>query len=103
MRKILNKLGEIRDDIYATYFGIRLGIHLVLMRDVSKAIDDLFKVKRYFIEKRGTYTIQDHLAIMKMLDALASRNPSFGFEVRLMAQGFDLDEAEELKKEFGLL
>lgn len=106
MSKILNAIGnkinDIRDDIYATYFGICLGIHLTIMRYVGEAINDLFRLKRYYIKRYGTYTLRDHLDIIDMLEEFANRNPIFGFEAHLIAQGFDLEEAEELKKEFGL-
>lgn len=106
MSKIINAIGnkidDIRDDIYATYFGVRFGIHLMIMRDVSKGVDDLFRLKRYFIRNYGSFTIWDAKDVIDMLDRVASRNPEIGFELRLVAQGFDLALADEIKKEFGV-
>lgn len=83
MGKIINaiekKINGIWDDIYATYWGLRLGVHLMVIRDMNKAVDDLFRLKKYFIKKHGSYTIWDHKDVLDMLNQVGSNHPENGF------------------------
>lgn len=98
---MINVLKGIRDSVYAVYIAAKVGYHFCVQRNVNKTLDDLIEYKKYVIKHYNSWTIWDIKRTFYLIDSFNVYG-RYGFETRLLAQAYDLMEAEEIRKEFGV-
>lgn len=94
-------INRIRDVFYSLGFSIRLGYAFYIRRDVSRCLDLLMEYKRYSINRYGIWSVKDVKYMFDMIDILG-RMEIYRFEADLLRQVYDLEEAKDIKKRFGL-
>ena len=102
MNKAIRAWNKIRDDMYLGYIGARLGVHMYIQRNVGKCLDDLMRVKRYWLKHYDKWTIYDVKEMLDIIDHMGCLSDGYGFEAQLLRRSYDLTEAEEIREKFGL-